>query len=48
MLKRFAINIWFYLGLVSCAVLFSSCNDEDDFDIFLLIGQSNCAGRGDV
>jgi hypothetical protein len=46
MLKRFAINAWFCLGLVSCAVLFSSCNDDDDYDIFLLIGQSNCAGRG--
>lgn len=45
MIKK-VINYWFSLCIVTCVVLFTACNENDDYDIYLLIGQSNCAGRG--
>lgn len=46
MMKRLVINVWLCLCAAACTMQFSSCNDDDGYDIYLLIGQSNCAGRG--
>ena len=46
MMKRLVLNVWLCLCAAVCALQFTACNDNDDYDIYLLIGQSNCAGRG--
>ena len=45
-MKRLVKNVSFCLCAAVCAILFGAYNDSDDYDIYLLIGQSNCAGRG--
>ena len=45
-MKRLVKNVSFCLCAAVCVILFGGCTDNDDYDIYLLIGQSNCAGRG--
>ncbi|MBR5069661.1 MAG: sialate O-acetylesterase [Bacteroidales bacterium] len=45
-MKKHVKFICLILCAISYVVQFASCSDDDGYDIYLLIGQSNCAGRG--
>jgi len=45
-MKKHIKFIWLFLCAICCIIQFAACGDDESYDIYLLIGQSNCAGRG--
>lgn len=43
-MKNYKLIISFFCIFLGCIML--SCNCKEEYDVYLLIGQSNCAGRG--
>jgi hypothetical protein len=45
-MKTYCRSILLILSTICCIPMFMACSNDDDYDIYLFIGQSNCAGRG--
>lgn len=45
-MKKHCNSLLLLLSAICCIISFTACSNDDSYDIYLLIGQSNCAGRG--